>query len=258
MNINVNNVHFSYSKKGKEILKGVNCNFAEGKFTAIIGPNGCGKTTLLKCINKINEITNGTIQFDNKDVNTMSGHEIAKMVGYVPQFSSFNMSCSVMEFVLMGRRQHLGWSIKQEDIAAVADTLSMLGIEHLSKKLYTELSGGQKQKVLVARALMQESDVYLFDEPTSNLDLKNELEIMKLAKSIVKEHKKSVIMVVHDLNMVVHYADDVVIMKDGIVIEEGKTFDVVTTESLKNAFGVNVIIEESGFVNPFSKQILNL
>ena len=251
MRLSVSDICFSYGKKGREILHKVTCDFPENKVTAILGPNGCGKTTMAKCINKINIPSSGDIHFGDRSIKDLERGEIAKIVGYVPQFSSAGMAGTVMEFVMLGRRQFLGWSIKDEDIQAVADVLERLNITDLSDKNYSELSGGQKQKVLVARALMQDSEIYLFDEPTSNLDIKNELEIMKLARGIVDEHQKSVIMVVHDLNMALHYADYAVIMKAGNVVEHGDIKSVLTEKTIDKVYGVKTKIEDCGFVNPF-------
>ena len=230
MRLSVSDICFSYGKKGREILHKVTCDFPENKVTAILGPNGCGKTTMAKCINKINIPSSGDIHFGDRSIKDLERGEIAKIVGYV---------------------QFLGWSIKDEDIQAVADVLERLNITDLSDKNYSELSGGQKQKVLVARALMQDSEIYLFDEPTSNLDIKNELEIMKLARGIVDEHQKSVIMVVHDLNMALHYADYAVIMKAGNVVEHGDIKSVLTEKTIDEVYGVKTKIEDCGFVNPF-------
>lgn len=251
MRLTISDLSFSYGKKGREILHKVTCEFPENSVTAILGPNGCGKTTMAKCINKINIPSSGDIRFDDRSIKDLERGEISKIVGYVPQFSTAGMAGTVMEFVMLGRRQFLGWTIKDEDIQAVADVLEKLNITELSDKNYSELSGGQKQKVLVARALMQDSEIYLFDEPTSNLDIKNELEIMQLARGIVDKEKKSVIMVVHDLNMALHYADHAVLMKKGIVVEHGSIKKVLTEKTIDEVYGVKTRIEDCGFVNPF-------
>ena len=159
MRVKISDLCFSYGKRGREILHSVNCEFHEKSMTAILGPNGCGKTTMAKCINKINIPSSGDILFDDRSINDYSRHEIAKMIGYVPQFSNARLVGTVMEFVLLGRRQFIGWSVRDEDIEAVADVLEKLHISDLSDKNYGELSGGQKQKVLVARALMQQSEL---------------------------------------------------------------------------------------------------
>ena len=250
MILEIDDLHFSYVKH-EEILHGVSCKIETGKLTAIIGPNGCGKTTMVKCINKIHAPSAGKILFNGEDLVHCARSTIAKRIGYVPQVSSEGLGGTVIDFILLGRRQYLSWKLRAEDLRAVLDVLEKLNIAHLANKNYGELSGGQKQKVLVARALLQQPEMFLFDEPTSNLDLKNQLEIMELARGIVDHEHKTAVIVVHDLNMALHYADHVILMEAGRIVCTGIPNDVLTVSNIEKVYGVHAFVEECGYVNPF-------
>ncbi|MEM3356429.1 MAG: ABC transporter ATP-binding protein, partial [Candidatus Bathyarchaeia archaeon] len=169
MNITVQGVTFSY--RSAPSLANVSLTLEESEILGLIGPNGSGKTTLLKCMNKILEPKQGAILLNKRDVKKMSRLEVAKHIGYVPQTSVSNPTAiPVFEVVLMGRRPHIGWQSSEHDIAKVWDALKMLDIEHLAMRDFYELSGGEQQRVLIARSIAQEAKVLLLDEPTSNLD----------------------------------------------------------------------------------------
>ena len=194
MRLDVKNLNFGYTKK-VQILHNINFSVESGQLVSLIGPNGSGKTTIIKCINQILSPQSGQIFLDGTNVHTMRTMELAKKVGYVPQMTKNFMGGTVLDAVLMGRRPYIKWKITDYDVTLVLEILKKLEITHLAHKEYEALSGGQKQKVLIARALAQNPDVYLFDEPTSFLDIKNQLEIMNMAKELVHQHHKLVIMV---------------------------------------------------------------
>lgn len=246
------NVCFSY-KADAPILKDVSLRVEDGQLISIVGPNGSGKTTFVKCLNKIHTPSSGSITFDGMDVMQAKRSQIAKKIGYVPQSSNDVMSGSVIDYILLGRRQYLSWKISKSDLDIIMSAMQQLDIVDLANCNFSELSGGQKQKILVARALVQQPDVFLFDEPTSNLDIKNQLEIMELAKEIVETLNKSVIMVVHDLNMAAHYSDKVALMNDGHIISFGATKDILTAKNIKKVYEVNVGITGDNMINPFVK-----
>lgn len=252
MPLTVKNVSFSYNT-GKEILKNISLCIEDGQLVSIVGPNGSGKTTLVKCLNRIHTPSSGTIVFNEMDIMRANPSKIAKKIGYVPQISSECTSGSVIDYIMLGRRQYLGWKIRSDDLNAVMSAMERLDIVELANADFAKLSGGQKQKVLVARALVQEADVFLFDEPTSNLDIKNQLEIMEIAKSIVKKEHKTVVMVVHDLNMAAHYSDKVALMDAGNILCYGKPEEILTAKNIKQVYDVDVGITRENLINPFAK-----
>lgn len=248
--LTIRDLHFGYNKQ-IEILHGIDCEVKQGELVSVLGPNGCGKTTLVKCINRIHDPWSGRIQMGDKELQICSHNEIAKRIGYVPQVSSGALSGTVIDFILLGRRQYLNWRLKEEDLLAVMDVLERLNIREFANRDFGSLSGGQRQKVLVARALLQTPELYIFDEPASNLDLKNQIEIMELARGIVDHEGKSVIMVVHDLNMALHYSDRIILMNNGTVSAQGTPEVVLTSENIQTVYGVKTRLESSGYINPF-------
>ncbi|HQE97906.1 MAG TPA: ABC transporter ATP-binding protein, partial [Methanothrix sp.] len=196
-NIIIKNLAFGYNSH--RILDGINLSIENSEILSLVGPNGSGKTTLIKCIDRILK-PKGSILLDGKEIEKMSRQDIARQIGYVPQSSSTPLATTVFDTVLMGRRPHIGWRVTDADLEKVADVLEMLHLDDLAMRDFSQLSGGQKQKVLIARALAQEPAVLLLDEPTSNLDMLHQLEVMEIVSRTVKERKISAVMAIHDLN----------------------------------------------------------
>lgn len=247
MEVKFERLHFGYNRK-REILHGIDLNLPSNKFIAVLGPNGCGKTTLVKQINRILRAQSGTVQIGDRQVSQLEPSELAKLIAYVPQMTSGVMNGSVMDTVMLGRRPYIQWKPTNEDLEIVAKALIRLNISHLSQRLFNQLSGGQKQTVLIARALAQVPDIYLFDEPVSFLDVKNQLEIMAIGRELVEQDGKTVIMVLHDLNMALRFADHVVIMKDGNVFAQGAPRDVITEENILAVYGTHAEIKNGEYV----------
>ena len=247
MEVKFERLHFGYTRK-REILHGIDLNLPSNKFIAVLGPNGCGKTTLVKQINRILRAQSGTVQIGDRQVSQLEPSELAKLIAYVPQMTSGVMNGSVMDTVMLGRRPYIQWKPTNEDLEIVAKALIRLNISHLSQRLFNQLSGGQKQTVLIARALAQVPDIYLFDEPVSFLDVKNQLEIMAIGRELVEQDGKTVIMVLHDLNMALRFADHVVIMKDGNVFAQGAPRDVITEENILAVYGTHAEIKNGEYV----------
>lgn len=247
MEVKFERLHFGYNRK-REILHGIDLNLPSNKFIAVLGPNGCGKTTLVKQINRILRAQSGTVQIGDRQVSQLEPSELAKLIAYVPQMTSGVMNGSVMDTVMLGRRPYIQWKPTDEDLEIVAKALIRLDISHLSQRLFNQLSGGQKQTVLIARALAQVPDIYLFDEPVSFLDVKNQLEIMAIGRELVEQDGKTVIMVLHDLNMALRFADHVVIMKDGNVFAQGAPRDVITEENILAVYGTHAEIKNGEYV----------
>lgn len=247
MNLKVSKIKFAYEKR--DILNELSFSCKKGDLISIVGPNGSGKTTLLKCINKILQVREGNINIGGNDLLKMNHEEIAKKIAYVPQMLKENFSVDVLDVVLMGRTPHIKWKVSDKDLDIVMNIMKKLGIEDLASKKYSSLSGGQRQKVLIARALVQETDIYLLDEPISFLDIKNQIEVMNEARKVAKEENKIVIMVIHDLNMAKRYSDKVVLMDNGEVVDFGDTIKVLSCKNIKKVYGVDTDII-NGYIIP--------
>jgi len=251
MKLKVRDVEFGYTSV--PILKDVCIELAGSEVLGVVGPNGAGKSTLIRCIDRILKPQRGSILLDGRDINEMRLMELAKRMGYVPQSTSQIFPATVFDTVLMGRRPHLGWRSSEKDEGKVLDVLQMLNIENLAMRDINELSGGQQQKVFIARALVQEPDVLLLDEPTSNLDIRHQLEVMEIITSIVREKKISAIMAIHDLNLASRYADRIVMLNGGTIIDAGNPSSVLTPENIKQVYGVEAVVRnesERPFIVP--------
>lgn len=242
MNLKVNEIVFGYSSV--PILDKVMLELDCSEVVGIVGPNGAGKSTLIRCINKILMPQEGTVTLDGRDINGMSRMEISRRLGYVPQSSSNTFPATVFDTILMGRRPHCGWRSSHDDVKKVLETLKLVGIEKLAMRDFNELSGGQQQKVIVARALVQEADILLLDEPTSNLDVRQQLETMEIVRSMVAEKGISAIIAIHDLNLAARYADQIVMLKNGKIYDVGEPFSVFTGENIRNVYGVVAEVKE--------------
>lgn len=240
MKLNVNGVRFRYGSR--DILKDVELEAKSSEVLAVIGANGAGKSTLIRCINRILKPYTGTVLLDGKELTSFTAKERACMMGYVPQTAKDVFSFNVMETVLMGRKPHISWGVGKRDLKIVNSVLVRMGLTQFVERYLYELSGGERQKVLIARALAQEPEVLLLDEPTSNLDVRHQLEVMELVQGIALQQKKCVLMVVHDLNLAARYADKILMLKDGEVFAAGTPQDVLVPKNIKAVYGVESMI----------------
>ncbi|OPY57507.1 MAG: Cobalamin import ATP-binding protein BtuD [Methanosaeta sp. PtaU1.Bin112] len=239
VNITIKSLTFSYN--GSRILDGLDLVVEDSEVLGLVGPNGSGKTTLIKCIDKILK-PKGSILIDGRDIETVSRTELAKSLGYVPQSSSTPLATTVFDTVLMGRRPHISWRVSDSDLEKVADILELLHLESLAMRDFSQLSGGQKQKVLIARALAQEPEVLLLDEPTSSLDMKHQLEVMETIASLVKEKEISAVMALHDLNLACMFVDKLAILKGGKIFAAGEPADLLNAQSIRDVYGVEAVV----------------
>jgi len=182
------------------VVQDVSFSAEEGDFVAVLGVNGVGKSTMLKCINKINRSKSGEILIDHQPVSSLDNTELAKQIGYVAQNCQFSDG-TVFDSVLLGRKPFIKWDVTAYDLEVVQKVLQLLSLEKFSMRNVLELSGGERQKVAIARALAQQAPVLLFDEPTSNLDLKNQLEVLRIIRDIVKQQHLTAVVTIHDLNL---------------------------------------------------------
>ncbi|MGV8088780.1 MAG: ABC transporter ATP-binding protein [Methanothrix sp.] len=239
VNITIKRLTFGYN--GSMILDGLNLVVEDSEVLGLVGPNGSGKTTLIKCIDKILK-PKGSILIDGRDIDTVSRTDLAKRLGYVPQSSSTPLATTVFDTVLMGRRPHISWRVSDSDLDKVADILGLLHLEYLAMRDFSQLSGGQKQKVLIARALAQEPEVLLLDEPTSSLDMKHQLEVMETISSLVKEKKISAVMALHDLNLASMFVDKLAILKGGKIYAAGEPIDLLNAKNIRDVYGVEAVV----------------
>jgi iron complex transport system ATP-binding protein len=228
-----------------------------GEVVSILGRNGSGKTTLLKTINRILKPHRGTVLVDGAPVFTMSNNEIAKTIGYVPQRSS-GIRCTVFDAILLGRKPYIRWQVSSKDIEIVRGIIEFMGLqEHLLRDT-SELSGGEFQKVLIARALAQEPKILLLDEPVNHLDIKNQIETLWHIREITNKLHIVTIIVIHDINLAMRFSDKYLFLKDGCVYAFGSR-EMMNEENIRQVFGIDVKITEIDsvpFINPCIKNFL--
>ncbi|MBN1195303.1 MAG: ABC transporter ATP-binding protein [Methanomicrobiaceae archaeon] len=239
MMLDVNGVVFRY--QSRDVIRDIGFRVSQHEVLAILGPNGVGKTTLLKCMNGILRPKAGTVLVDTEDIMRLGQPEIAKKIGYVPQRCETGR-LTAFDAVLLGRKPHITWNASDHDIRLVEAALRRFDMEALSLRYIDELSGGELQKVSIARAVVQEPRVMLLDEPTSSLDLRNQMEILRLIREVVRGHPVSAVMTMHDLNLALRFADTCIFLKNG-TIYAAKSRDDVTPADIEEVYGVPVSIE---------------
>ncbi len=238
--LKIQDVEFSY-KNGTSVLKGIDMSVGIHDILAILGPNGVGKSTLLKCINRLLKTKKGTILVDGDDIDKLKRVEVAKRMGYVPQRADVS-KITVFDSVLLGRKPHITWDVSKKDVQITQEAITRFGMDTLSLKYIDEISGGELQKVQIARALVQEPKVLLLDEPTSSLDLCNQHRILATLMDVVKHNDLTAIMTMHDLNLAVRYADKFLMLKDGKIFAAGNS-SVITPENIEAVYGLPVDVE---------------
>ena len=245
MRLTVNGVGFSYGSD--PVLRDVDLTLNGSEILGIVGPNGSGKTTLIKCINHILIPMQGEILIDGMDITKMKNKDLAKHTGYVPQNSGNSFSSpTVYEVVMMGRHPHsMGWQSSDSDDNIVWEALKELEVEEYASRQFHRLSSGQTQRVLIARALAQEASTMLLDEPTSNLDIKYQIEVMDLIKRLARDKGVGAIAIIHDMDMAMRYCDKVVMLNLGVITAAGKAEDVLTPENIMRTYGVEVAIDRN-------------
>lgn len=204
---------------------------------SILGPNGVGKTTLLRCMCNLHRPQEGSIKINGEDVLGMSGRELAKHIGYVPQ-SSKPVRTTVFDTALIGRRPYIEWGVTKKDLEITEDVLKSLGLSHLSMRFADEISGGEYQKVQIARAMVQEPEILILDEPTNNLDIANQHITMHAILNAVSSRGMCTIMTMHDINLAVHYSDKFLFIKDGKVWAYGGR-EIITEQLVREVYGID-------------------
>jgi len=235
----VADLRFSY--KSRHVLDGVSFRVQADDVVSILGPNGVGKTTLIKCIDRVLKPDCGSVHIEGADLHQMNKKDIARNVGYVAQKSEISQT-TVFDSVLLGRKPHFDWNVTDKDIRLAGRVLHLLGLDALALKYIDEISGGEYQLVQIARVLVQQPEVILLDEPTSSLDLSNQHMIMHLIRNIVKKNHMAAIMIIHDLNLAIRHSDKFVMMKAGKVYAAGD-HEIITPENIKAVYNIDAYVE---------------
>ncbi|MGI6472300.1 MAG: ABC transporter ATP-binding protein [Candidatus Methanomethylophilaceae archaeon] len=245
MKIIIDNIEFGYTST--PVLRNIELDLGGAQLVSILGPNGVGKSTLIHCINNILTPSSGVVTVNGKDITSFKLKELAKIMGYVPYSSSDRFPLTVVDTVLMGRHPHSNWKSTEKDLDVVYDTLELLGIEDLAMRPFNELSAGQHQKVMLARGFAQEPKVLLLDEPTSNLDIRHQMEVTMLLKEMSVRKGILVIMISHDINIASKFSDKMILMSEGTIYSVGTPGEVITEDNIRSVYGVNSkIIDDEG------------
>ena len=234
MSLTVNDITIELG--GKEIVKSVSLQANQGEFIGLLGPNGSGKSTLLKAIYQILKYQKGEVKLNNQNIKTISLKEISKEMSVVGQFHHVPFEFTVLEMVLMGRTPHLKpfQSESKYDYELAIQALEKVGMAHAAEQKFSVLSGGEKQRIILARALTQEPNVLILDEPTNHLDIKYQIQIL----SLVKQLNICVIAALHDLSLAAQFCDRIYVIKNGVVQAEGVPQDVITVEMIKQVYEI--------------------
>ncbi|ADD67762.1 ABC transporter related protein [Denitrovibrio acetiphilus DSM 12809] len=228
-------------KSGRKILDNISFKLESSEICAVIGPNGAGKSTLMKIINGIITPSSGQVSLSGRKVSVMNRLDIARKIAYLPQTTNA-VPCRVYDSVLLGRKPYISWHPKESDHKLTRKVIAELAIESMQEKCVTELSGGEFQKTLIARAMVQNADILMLDEPINHLDVKNQLEIMDTASNVTYKRKLATMIVMHDLNLALRYATKVLLMNDGKSIYCGSK-EGLSEDALSEAYGIKIKIQ---------------
>ena len=241
--LHADNVSFAYAG-GPLVLDGVTVHLPSGSLTGIIGPNGSGKTTLLRALAGLVQPRGGSVRLDGQPLRSLRRAAVAKRMALVPQETQLAFEYTVLEMAMMGRYPHLGQFEVEgpADLAIARDALRATGTLHLEERFFNTLSGGEKQRVVIAGALAQAPDMLLLDEPTASLDLAYQLEIRALLRKLHDERDLTIVISTHDLNLAAALCHDLVLLSRGRVLASGPTHEILSTSSIRALYGVDVEI----------------
>lgn len=234
--LNVENLSFHY-RSGPEILRQISFSLEEGQFLAILGNNGAGKSTMLKCFNQILRVKGGHVWMDGEDLLTMTHREVARRVAFVSQTIP-STQMTVHDVVMLGRRPYMQWGFTEEDHRIVHQAMDRLNLSAMRGRFLNELSGGERQKVMLARVLAQQPKVLLLDEPTSSLDIQNQYQVLDIVRDICRTSSITAVMVIHDLNLALRFCDRFLLLKDGRVYRSGDS-SILDRQALGDVYGVD-------------------
>ena len=238
MQLEINNVRFAY--RSSDVLKDISFSASNGEVIGILGKNGCGKTTLMKCINAHLSPHSGCILIDGNDVSGMTKKKLARSMAVVAQHANMTFPFTVLETVMMGLYPTSEWMRppSEEEMARILESMDSTEVTEFADRPVTELSGGERQRVLIARALVQDPEIFLLDEPTLHLDVNHQFNLMELANRLARKKNMLVIIVTHDISLAARYCDRVLLMEKGEIVGSGRTEDVITSKNLEKVFSV--------------------
>ncbi|GKV65422.1 MULTISPECIES: iron ABC transporter ATP-binding protein [Sporosarcina] len=231
-----------YGKKA--VVEKVNVNIHRGKITSFIGPNGAGKSTLLSMVSRLMDADTGEVLLDKSKVKDMKSNEFAKRVAILKQSNFMNVKLTIRELVAFGRFPHCKGRLHEEDERMVDQALEYMGLMDMQEAYLDELSGGQRQRAFIAMTIAQDTDYILLDEPLNNLDMKHSVQIMKILRQLVNDLGKTVVIVLHDINFASVYSDRIVALKNGRIVKDGPTNDIINSESLREIYDMDIPIQQ--------------
>ncbi len=241
--IMIKQLGFSYGRK--KVLNNISCSAGPGEFLSVLGMNGAGKSTLLKAVAGLIKPVDGEIFINNRPLKQLSRQELAKTIAYLPQ-NSLPMDCTVFEAVLIGRKPYLGWGISKDDLEEITHLLDLTCLTGLAERPVRQLSGGEMQRVAIARTLAQRPSVLLLDEPVNHLDIRSQIELLTLVHKLAKELGIAIIAVLHDLNLALRFSDSFVVLQNGELLVSGGQ-GILTCEVIEQAYQLEVtMLEQDG------------
>ena len=240
--IEIKNITKKYGEKA--VVDNVSFNIEEGKITSLIGPNGAGKSTLLSMLTPVGQKDDGQVFIDGKKLEDWDKKELSKKIAILKQSNNLNIRLTIKELVEFGRFPYCEGRLKKEDNKFVEEAINYMGLDEFKDKYLDELSGGQRQRAFIAMVIAQNTDYILLDEPLNNLDIKHSVEMMKVLRKLVKEIKKTVVIVMHDINFASCYSDNIVVMKNGKLIKDDITDEVIDKELLEQIYEIDFEIKE--------------
>lgn len=236
-------VRLSFGYGSRQTIQEMTMGFRPGESVAIVGPNGAGKTTFIKCLAGIYSPKAGEVLLDGKPLRGIAPRERARRIGYVPQMSAASFPLTVTETVLLGRKPYVRWGVGGEHLRVAERILDDLGLSRMSDRYIDELSGGERQKVMLARAMAQEPDILMLDEPIAALDIRHQLSVLEKVRQLVRRDGILSIAILHDLELASRFADRIVLMRDGRLYASGKPEEVLTAAHIREVYGVETLLE---------------
>ncbi|AQS55085.1 MAG: ABC transporter ATP-binding protein [Bacillales bacterium] len=240
--VSVKNVFKRYS--GKNVVDNVSVTIQKGKITSFIGPNGAGKSTLISMISRLIAKDGGEIYIEEKEIGKCKSHELAKKISILKQTNHINLRLTVRELVSFGRFPYSQGRLTQDDWDHVDSAIQYMGLEDIQHKYLDQLSGGQRQRAYIAMVIAQDTDYILLDEPLNNLDMKHSVQIMKTLRRLVDELGKTIVIVIHDINFASVYSDYIVALKDGKIVKEGPTEEIINQPALKEIYDMDISVRD--------------